>query len=97
MGLQCPGTSSNLQPFSTFHNLAGSTENLFVRNDVTSDADFSSLVSVNAYATDPVGDLTTATVNGLPGGVQTTSWLQIATVLNPGSCYFQIQALTTHQ
>ena len=47
-----------------------------------------------AFPTDASGDLTTATVNGLPGGVQATSTITIATQEQPGDCYFQIQALT---
>ena len=94
----CPATNSNLVPYFSFVNLAGSDENLFLRNDRDSDAFSATLTaSIASIGTDPSGDLTTATVNGLPGGVQTTSTMTIATVEHTGDCYFQIQALTTHQ
>jgi hypothetical protein len=98
VSLLCPSTTQNRDPVLGLYNLAGSSENLFLQNDVDTNADFIDLSTASiVIPIDPAGDLTTATVNGLPGGVNTTSWLQIATVLNPDSCYFQIQALTTHQ
>jgi hypothetical protein len=98
--LLCPATSHDFQPFIKFYNLAGSAENVFGRNDFYSDAFGSATLTTSSpvqISTDRQGDLTTATVNGLPGGVQTTSSLQIATVRHANDCYFQIQALTTQQ
>jgi hypothetical protein len=93
----CPPTATTLDGNVDVQNLASSTENLFVRNDRFKDAAYSEL-NVSAaigLATDSAGDLTTVTVNGLPGGVQTTSWIQVASKVNPTNCYFQVQALTT--
>ena len=100
VGLRCPSTNQADFLDLRFSNLGGSDENLFGRNDFYSDA-FGSVTlttaSPESITTDPGGDLTTATVNGLPGGIQTTTWLQIATVVHANDCYFQIQALTTHE
>jgi hypothetical protein len=100
VSLLCPGTSRDVQPFIKIYDLAVSAENVFGRNDFYSDAFGSATLTTGSpiqISTDRLGDLTTVTVNGLPGGVQTTSWLQIATVRHANDCYFQIQALTTHQ
>jgi hypothetical protein len=99
VSLLCPSTSQTDDPALKFYNLASSEENVFFRNDVWSRAQFLPLPSTfyTVVANEPSGDLTTATINGILGGVNTTSWLEIATVRNSFSCYFQIQAVTTHE
>jgi hypothetical protein len=99
VSLICPATFSSNPPAVRFTSLLQSgEENVFARNDHSPDATF---VPLNPFAnrtqinTDSSGDLTSATINGVPGGVETTVWLQIATVRNSNNCYFQIQALTT--
>jgi hypothetical protein len=94
---QCPPTGSVTGDEVDFENL-GDTENLFWRNDRVPNAQFVGMVAddVFGFPVEGSGDLTTATVNGLPGGVQTTSWIQVASKLNPTTCYFQVQALTTN-
>jgi hypothetical protein len=97
--LLCPSTTHDIRPNIKMYNLAGSNENVFFRNDYYFDSVPATLSTGNfiQFLTDTLGDLTTATVNGLPGGVQTTSSMQIATVRHANDCYFQIQALTTQQ
>jgi hypothetical protein len=93
----CPPTASSGGVVG-FANLAGSSENLFLRNDLHTDAGYFAIppsIGSLGFGTDGSGDLTTATLNGLPGGVQTTSWIQVASKVNPTTCYFQVQALTT--
>jgi hypothetical protein len=97
--LDCPPTDDVTGPVIIVTSLMSSDENVFWRNDTSPDAGYIAVSGSHStfVPTDVSGDLTTATVNGLPGGVETTTSMQIATVKNPTNCYFQIQALTTHQ
>ena len=96
--LRCPETGASPE-FVHIHNLAGSPVNFFLRNDIFQDTEYGSLASGSdlGYAADSDGDLTTLTVNGLPGGAQTTATVTVATRLNVDTCYLQIQALVTQQ
>ena len=89
----CPGLSSSTDQRLRFHNLSGSAENLFVRNNEHPAAFYDQLDSVNDYGIDSV-DLTTATIQGGAGGVAT---VEISTAVRETDCHFQIQALITKQ
>jgi hypothetical protein len=100
VGLECPGTTNNTSPpVLEFSNASGSDENLFFRNDLYPDTIEGTMPGTGQiFHVDTSGpDLTTATINGVPGGVETTSSIQIGTVTHSDNCYFQIQALTTQQ
>jgi hypothetical protein len=81
-----------------FDNIAGSLVTLFYRNDLFLDADAEPISGGSfGFPTENGPDLTTATMNGQPGGVETTSSMEIATLNDAPGCYFQIQAVVGTQ